>query len=82
MTSDPFAAREIAQTTGAGDHRPLKTAPNLRQGWALVDLDARALWTALDYLYQRHTWFEKQKMSLQELKDEFKQYCATESDNC
>lgn len=51
VSSDPFAAREIAQTTSAGEHRPLKTSPNLRQGWALVDLDGRGLWTALDYLY-------------------------------
>ncbi|HEV2146908.1 MAG TPA: DR2241 family protein, partial [Longimicrobiaceae bacterium] len=48
---DPFAAREIAQTTSAGEHRPLKTAPNLRSGWALVELDGGGLWTALDYLY-------------------------------
>jgi 4Fe-4S iron-sulfur cluster binding domain/DR2241 stabilising domain len=51
VSRDPFFAREIAQTTNAGEHRPLKTAPNLRQGWVLVDLDGRALWTALDYLY-------------------------------
>ncbi|HET6763169.1 MAG TPA: DR2241 family protein [Longimicrobiaceae bacterium] len=51
VTSDPFAAREIAQATNSGEYRPLKTAPDLRQGWALVKLDARALWTALDYLY-------------------------------
>ncbi|HEX2203530.1 MAG TPA: DR2241 family protein [Longimicrobium sp.] len=51
VTGDPFFAREIAQTTNRGEHRPLKTAPNLRQGWALVDLDGRGLWTALDYLY-------------------------------
>lgn len=51
VSSDPYRAREIAQTTNTGEHRPLKTAPNLRQGWALVDLDGRGLWTALDYLY-------------------------------
>lgn len=51
VTSDPYAARFMAQMTNGGEHRPLKTAPTLRQGWALVDLDARALWTALDYLY-------------------------------
>lgn len=51
VSRDPFYAREIAQITNAGEHRPLKTAPNLRQGWALVDLDAAGLWTALDYLY-------------------------------
>ena len=51
VTSDPYAARFIAQMTSGGEHRPLKTAPNLRQGWALVSLDERGLWTALDYLY-------------------------------
>lgn len=49
--TDPFAARGIAQTTDAGEHRPLKTSPNLRGGWALVGLDGRGLWTTLDYLY-------------------------------
>jgi hypothetical protein len=51
VSSDPYFAREIAQTTSRGAHRPLKTSPNLKQGWALVELDGRALWTALDYLY-------------------------------
>lgn len=51
VTSDPYAARAIAQVTNAGEHRPLKTAPTLRQGWALVDLDARGMWIALEYLY-------------------------------
>jgi hypothetical protein len=51
VTSDPFAAREIAQAANGGRYRPLKTAPDLRQGWALGDLDARGMWTALDYLY-------------------------------
>lgn len=50
-SSDPYAAREIAQTTAGGEHRPLKTAPDLRRGWALTELDGRGLWTALDYLY-------------------------------
>lgn len=49
--SDPYAAREIAQTTAEGEHRPLKTAPNLRCGWLLEGLDERGLWTAMDYLY-------------------------------
>lgn len=51
VSSDPYAAREIAQTTHRGEHRPLKTSPDLGQGWALVELDGRGLWTALDYLY-------------------------------
>ncbi len=32
-----------------------------------------ALIAVLDYLYQYHTWFERQKMSLRELKEEYKQ---------
>ena len=48
---DPYAAREVAQTTAAGEHRPLKTAPDLRTGWSFEGLDGRDLWTALDYLY-------------------------------
>lgn len=51
VSGDPFYARELAQVTNAGEHRPLKTAPSLRQGWALVDLDAAGLWTAVGYLY-------------------------------
>ena len=51
VSADPYFAREVAQVTNAGEHRPLKTAPTLRQGWALVELDAAGLWTALDYLY-------------------------------
>lgn len=51
VSSDPLQARHIAQTTNDGDHRPLKTSPNLAQGWALTELDGRGLWTALDYLY-------------------------------
>ncbi|HEY0154197.1 MAG TPA: DR2241 family protein [Longimicrobium sp.] len=51
VSRDPFAARAIAQVTDDGEHRPLKTSPNLRAGWALVELDVGALWTALDYLY-------------------------------
>jgi hypothetical protein len=51
VSGDPFLARDIAQTTNAGEHRPLKTSPNLKQGWALVGLDGAGLWTALEYLY-------------------------------
>ncbi len=51
MAADPLAARDIALTTAEGEHRPLKTAPNLRRGWLLRGLSERELWTALDYLY-------------------------------
>jgi hypothetical protein len=50
-SQDPYRAREIARSTARGDHRPLRTSPNLRRGWSLDDLDLRGLWIALDYLY-------------------------------
>jgi hypothetical protein len=48
---DPLAAREIAKLTGAGEYRPLKSSPNLRGGWELKVEGARALATAMNYLY-------------------------------
>ena len=51
LYADPFAAREVAQTTEEGAHRPLKTAPTLRRGWRFEALDERGLWTVMDYLY-------------------------------
>ena len=48
---DPRAAREIAKLTEAGEYRPLKSSPNLRRGWELRVEDARALATAMNYLY-------------------------------
>ncbi len=39
-------------------------------GWVVAVLTVVA---ALDYFWQYHHWFERQKMSLRELKDEFKQ---------
>jgi hypothetical protein len=47
----PAAAREIARTTEGGEHRPLKTSPNLRRGWTLRVEDERELAAALNYLY-------------------------------
>ncbi len=51
LYGDPLAAREIAKLTGAGEYRPLKSSPNLRQGWELRVEDARGLSVAMDYLY-------------------------------
>ena len=48
---DPRAAREISRLTEAGEHRPLKSAPNLRRGWSLRVADARELAVAMNYLY-------------------------------
>lgn len=50
-SSDPCAARRIAQSDEKGEHRPLKTSPTLRRGWVLTGLDGSGLGTALDYLY-------------------------------
>ena len=48
---DPRAARDISRLTEAGEHRPLKSAPNLRRGWVLRVADARELAVAMNYLY-------------------------------
>jgi len=44
-------AAEIARYDEAGNHRPLKTAPNLRRGWRLELVDLTELRRALDYFY-------------------------------
>jgi hypothetical protein len=51
ISEDPHAAREIARLTEGGEYRPLKSSPNLRRGWELKIADARALATAMNYLY-------------------------------
>lgn len=48
---NPRAARELAKLTKPGEHRPLKSSPNLRRGWALQVADASELWIAMNYLY-------------------------------
>jgi hypothetical protein len=48
---DPRSAREIARLTETGEHRPLKSSPNLRRGWEIRVRDARELFTAMNYLY-------------------------------
>ncbi len=48
---DPRAARELARLTESGEHRPLKSSPNLRRGWVLRVADACALNVAMNYLY-------------------------------
>jgi hypothetical protein len=48
---DPRAARELARLTESGEHRPLKSSPNLRRGWVLRMADACALNVAMNYLY-------------------------------
>ena len=50
-TTDPRGAREIAKYDGEGGYRPLKTAPTLRTGWVLTDLDADDCVRAVDWFY-------------------------------
>ena len=48
---DPRGAREISKLTEDGEYRPLKSSPNLRQGWSLRVSDDRELATAMNHLY-------------------------------
>ena len=48
---DAEDAIEIAKYDDAGKYRPLKTAPNLRQGWRLEVDTLQELRRALDYFY-------------------------------
>jgi hypothetical protein len=43
--------RPLAQLDSDGRFRPLKSAPNLRQGWRIAARDERALGAALGFLY-------------------------------
>jgi sirohydrochlorin cobaltochelatase len=45
------AARGLSNLDDRGAYRPLKTAPNLRHGWALIVSGVDALRHALDYFY-------------------------------
>ncbi len=49
--NDPRTARELARLTELGEHRPLKSSPNLRRGWVLRVADAVGLNVAMNYLY-------------------------------
>lgn len=49
--SDAFGARSITLSNSSGDYRPLKTSPDLKQGWRL-DLDSlEDVHQALDLIY-------------------------------
>lgn len=49
--SDPDAALELARYDGAGQFRPLKSAPNLKRGWKLELASLASLGLALDHFY-------------------------------
>src|SRR3712207_8775520 len=46
---DPRAAREIARLTETGEHRPLKSSPNLRRGGGIRGPGAPGLAAAMKY---------------------------------
>ena len=49
--TNPEDAREISQYDGAGEYRPLKTAPDLKRGWELRLRNISELHAALDFFY-------------------------------
>jgi sirohydrochlorin cobaltochelatase len=48
---NPSAAFRLAMLDGAGNFRPLKTAPNLRRGWRMILADLARVASALDWFY-------------------------------
>jgi hypothetical protein len=59
LHEDPRSAREISRLTEAGEHRPLKSSPNLRRGWEIRVQDPKGLAVAMNYLYPAGTvhWY-------------------------
>jgi hypothetical protein len=51
LHEDPRSAREISRLTEAGEHRPLKSSPNLQRGWEIRVQDPKGLAVAMNYLY-------------------------------
>lgn len=51
LFTDPSDAIEISKHDGAGNYRPLKSAPSLPRGWELRLPDVASLRTALDFFY-------------------------------
>jgi sirohydrochlorin cobaltochelatase len=47
----PEAILDVVRTSAAGEYRPLRFAPTLRDGWELNSLDATGLWRAVSLLY-------------------------------
>jgi len=49
--ADPHETRRLRKFDDDGDYRPLSTAPTLRHGWALADLDPGAAVRAVEGFY-------------------------------
>jgi len=61
------AALGVSRATRDGGYRPLRTAPDLRAGWILRDLDAGALWEAASLVYPTAAlhWHEARRGTLE-----------------
>ncbi|MEX0591804.1 MAG: EscU/YscU/HrcU family type III secretion system export apparatus switch protein, partial [Xanthobacteraceae bacterium] len=70
------AAPEIGTITQliGGDHTMILTVARMLALRLLVGVVAvMAVVAALDWLWSRHTWYERQRMSLREIRDEYKE---------
>ena len=69
----PEDARELAKYAAAGNYRPLKTAPNLKQGWLLKLSSHDEVRLALDFIYPAalgmRVAFERSELSAIPLRD-------------
>lgn len=63
----------LEQATALPPDHLLPRVRDLVLRMALGVVAAMAVFAALDFLYQRYTWFQKQKMTRQEVRDEGKQ---------
>jgi hypothetical protein len=63
---DVSSLHTLARSDGAGAHRPLRSAPDLRSGWRLSGLSGEELWTALAALYPADAvrWFRHREGTL------------------
>lgn len=61
--TDPYAVRDLVRTDPSGRYRPLKTAPTLRAGWTVVELDAADVVRTVDLIYpvSIHNWHRERE---------------------
>jgi sirohydrochlorin cobaltochelatase len=66
VSRKPATAASLARVTETGQHRPLRSSPDLRRGWAFVGLDGAGLWDVLAGLYPAAAihWFQHRSEAL------------------
>lgn len=71
--TEPEEAHRLALYDGAGQYRPLKTAPNLRRGWRLEVRGLDALCRALEFFYPAalgvRSAFERNRLEVTPLRE-------------